>query len=89
MKPAPVKPRLRTIPQRLSHAAQVAPAVAMPRKKKLTAKQRAQRKYARAMQTVRGRAKKRKGGRGRIKHRTTAAKLRRKHGLKHPRKKKS
>lgn len=52
------------------------------RKKKLTAKQREQRKYAAAMRTVRARAKTTGGGKGRIAKRSTAAKLRKKHGLK-------
>lgn len=50
--------------------------------KGLTAKQRAQRKYAAGMRTVRARAKTAKGGKGRIAKRTTATKLRRKLGLK-------
>ncbi|MHB8605286.1 MAG: hypothetical protein ACYDCK_08505 [Thermoplasmatota archaeon] len=44
-------------------------------------KQRAQRKYARAMQEIRKRAHKVRRGTGRITKRTTATKLRRKLGL--------
>lgn len=49
---------------------------------KLTAKQLAQRQYAAQMRVVRKRAKKSKGGKGKIKNRTAAKKLRRKLGLK-------
>ena len=48
----------------------------------LTPKQRAQRKYAAQMRTIRARAKTSSGGKGRISKRTTATKLRRKLGLK-------
>lgn len=48
---------------------------------KLTPKQRAQRKYASAMRSVRKRAKTTTGGRGRIGDRSAATKLRRKLGL--------
>lgn len=50
-------------------------------KPKLTTKQHAQRKYAAKMKTVRTRAKTTTGGKGRIKNRTTAKKLRGKLGL--------
>jgi hypothetical protein len=50
--------------------------------KKLTKKQLAQRKYASRMRTVRKRAKKTSGGKGRIAKRSAATKLRRKLGLK-------
>jgi hypothetical protein len=49
---------------------------------KLTRKQLAQRKYAAQMRTVRGRAKKASGGKGRISKRAGATRLRRKLGLK-------
>jgi hypothetical protein len=52
------------------------------RKGKLTPKQLAQRKYAARMRTVRKRAKKASGGKGRIAKRSGATKLRRKLGLK-------
>ena len=48
----------------------------------LTPKQRAQRKYAAGMRTVRSRAKTTKGGKGRIAKRSGATKLRRSLGLK-------
>lgn len=48
---------------------------------KLTTKQRAQRKYAATMKSVRTRAKTATGGKGRIKNRTTAKNLRNKLGL--------
>jgi predicted enzyme related to lactoylglutathione lyase len=48
----------------------------------LTPKQRAQRKYAAQMRTVRARAKTAKGGKGRIADRSGATKLRRQLGLK-------
>ena len=51
-------------------------------KKKLTAKQLAQRKYAGSMAGVRRRAKKSSGGKGRVAKRSSAAKLRRKLGIK-------
>ena len=47
-------------------------------KTKLTPRQRAQRKYASAMRTVRKRAKTARGGRGQIGTRSAATKLRRK-----------
>lgn len=52
------------------------------RKKKLTKKQLAQRKYAAKMRTLRSGAKKRTGGKGRVAKRSSATKLRRKLGLK-------
>ena len=52
------------------------------KKSKLTKKQLAQRKYAAAMRGVRKRAKTAKGGKGRIAKRSSAARLRRKLGLK-------
>ncbi|HJQ93116.1 MAG TPA: hypothetical protein VJ874_02395 [Candidatus Thermoplasmatota archaeon] len=52
------------------------------KKKALTPKQRAQRKYAASMRGVRKRAKKASGGKGRVAKRAGAAKLRRKLGLK-------
>jgi hypothetical protein len=51
-------------------------------KKKLTAKQLAQRKYASRMRSVRKRAHKAKRGRGRIANRSAATKLRKKLGVK-------
>jgi hypothetical protein len=48
---------------------------------KLTKRQHAQRKYAAAMRTVRKRAKKTTGGRGRIAKRKTATTLRRRLGV--------
>lgn len=50
--------------------------------KALTPKERAQRKYAARVKTLRARAAKAGGGRGRIKARAAARKLRRKLGLK-------
>ena len=52
------------------------------KKKALTPKQRAQRKYAASMRGVRKRAKKSSGGKGRVAKRSSATKLRRKLGLK-------
>jgi hypothetical protein len=52
------------------------------KKKELTPKQRAQRKYAAAMRGVRARAKKAGQGTGRIAKRPAATKLRRRMGLK-------
>ena len=52
------------------------------KKKALTPKQRAQRKYAGSMSGVRKRAKKSSGGKGRVAKRAGATKLRRKLGLK-------
>ena len=52
------------------------------RKSKLTKKQLNQRKYAARMRTLRKRAKKRSGGKGRVAKRSSATKLRRKLGLK-------
>jgi len=52
------------------------------KKKKLTKKQLAQRKYASAMRGVRTRAKRTGKGSGRIAKRPAATKLRRKMGLK-------
>jgi hypothetical protein len=52
------------------------------RKKKLTAKQVAQRRYASAMRGVRARAHKAPGGKGRIAKRPTATRMRKKLGLK-------
>lgn len=51
-------------------------------KSRLTKKQLAQRKYASRMRTVRTRASRRTGGKGRIAKRTAATTLRRKLGLK-------
>lgn len=51
-------------------------------KSKLTKKQLAQRKYAARVKTLRSRAKKAKGGKGRIANRSSARKLRSKLGLK-------
>jgi hypothetical protein len=48
----------------------------------LTAKQVAQRRYARAMQGVRTRAKTAKRGKGRLRARPAATRMRRKAGLK-------
>ncbi len=52
------------------------------KKSKLTKKQLNQRKYAARMRTLRKRAKKRAGGKGRVAKRSSAAKLRRKLGIK-------
>jgi hypothetical protein len=52
------------------------------KKKALTPKQLAQRKYAASMRGVRKRAKKSSGGKGRVSKRAGATKLRRKLGLK-------
>ena len=52
------------------------------KKKKLTKKQVAQRKYAAGMRTLRKRASKRTGGKGRVANRSSARTLRRKYGLK-------
>lgn len=52
------------------------------KKKKLSKKQVAQRRYAAKMRGVRRRATKAKKGKGRIKSRAAATKLRRKLGLK-------
>ena len=52
------------------------------KKSKLTKKQLNQRKYAARMRTLRKRAKKRAGGKGRVASRTSAARLRRKLGIK-------
>jgi len=52
------------------------------KKSKLTRKQLNQRKYAARMRTLRKRAKKRSGGKGRVAKRSSAARLRRKLGLK-------
>lgn len=52
------------------------------KKKKLTPKQKAQRKYAAAVRGIRSRAKTAKKGKGRIKARSAATTLRRKLGLK-------
>jgi hypothetical protein len=52
------------------------------RKAKLTKKQVAQRKYAARVKSLRSRAKKTRGGKGRIAKRSPATKLRRKLGLK-------
>ena len=52
------------------------------KKSKLTRKQLNQRKYAARMRTLRKRAKKAKGGKGRVAKRSSAAKLRRKLGIK-------
>ena len=59
------------------------------RKTKLTKKQLNQRKYAARMRTLRKRAKKRSGGKGRVAKRSSATAMRRKLGLKsgRPRKK--
>jgi hypothetical protein len=54
----------------------------MPAKKALSRKQVAQRKYAGSMTGLRKRAKKAKGGKGRVAKRSSATKLRRKLGLK-------
>ncbi|MCA1813900.1 MAG: hypothetical protein LC624_08110 [Halobacteriales archaeon] len=55
---------------------------AVGRKKKLTAKQLAQRRYAARMRGVRSRATTAKRGKGRIAKRGAATKLRKKLGLK-------
>ncbi len=52
------------------------------KRSKLTPKQRAQRRYAASMKGLRGRAKKRSGGKGRVAKRSSATRLRRKLGLK-------
>lgn len=52
------------------------------KRSKLTKKQLNQRKYAARMRTLRTRAKKRAGGKGRVAKRSSATKLRRKLGLK-------
>ena len=52
------------------------------KKKALTPKQKAQRKYAASMRGVRKRAKTTSGGKGRLAKRSSATKLRRKLGLK-------
>lgn len=52
------------------------------KKKKLTAKQLAQRKYASAMRGVRARARKAGKGTGRVAKRPAAKRMRRKMGLK-------
>lgn len=59
-----------------------APAKRRAKKTGLTAKQRAQRRYAGKMAVIRKRAKKASGGKGRIKNRTAAKKLRTKLGIK-------
>lgn len=51
-------------------------------RKKLTKKQRAQRKYAASVKALRTRASRRRGGKGPVAKRSSAAKLRRKLGLK-------
>jgi hypothetical protein len=50
-------------------------------KTQLTPRQKAQRKYAAAMRSIRSRAKTTRGGRGRIGTRSAATKLRRKLGI--------
>lgn len=52
------------------------------KRSKLTKKQLAQRKYAASMRTLRKRAKKASGGKGRVAKRSSATRLRRKLGLK-------
>lgn len=53
-----------------------------PKKKKLTKKQLAQRKYAGAMRGARTRAAKASGGKGRMRKRSGPAQMRKKLGLK-------